>query len=294
MSFVGLVKKYLCNTYFGDKLVNAVRIRGIDESLYILPEFCRYKRDMKCPTEGMVKSRLFFENNKDRIQRNTSLLFDNESKDCYRKAIDYRVTHDFRRRPKLTGGRYFVKGIIKLDTNEVLIDGGAFVGDTVRVFRKISKNCFKKIICFEPDSYNYKMLREINDSRVVCIQKGLSDKTQKLSFFNNGSVGSKIIEEGQNNPENTVTIDVTSVDEMPECSDVTFIKMDIEGAELSALHGARKTIQNNKPKLAICLYHTDEDMLSIIEYVHELVPEYRLYVRHHSLFAAETVLYAIV
>lgn len=81
--------------------------------------------------------------------------------------------------------------------------------------------------------------------------------------------------------------------------------MDIEGAELNALKGAKETILRDKPKLAICLYHSDNDMLDIPEYIHSLVPEYKLYIRQHSeseqdnddirfgFFIIETVLYAL-
>jgi len=88
-----------------------------------------------------------------------------------------------------------------------------------------------------------------------------------------------------------ITIDTISIDALELQEKVTLIKMDIEGAELSALHGAKKTILRDKPKLAICLYHSDEDMIRIAEYVHEIVPEYKLYVRHHWINGAETVLY---
>ena len=74
---------------------------------------------------------------------------------------------------------------------------------------------------------------------------------------------------------------------------VTFIKMDIEGSELKALHGAEKTIMRDKPKLAISIYHKLEDILDIPAYIHHLVPEYKFYIRHYSLNAAETILYAI-
>jgi hypothetical protein len=83
------------------------------------------------------------------------------------------------------------------------------------------------------------------------------------------------------------------IDSIEECKNATFIKMDIEGAEWDALHGARETIVRNKPQLAICLYHSDEDMIRLVEYVHSLVPEYKLYIRHHSRSDVETVLYAI-
>lgn len=72
--------------------------------------------------------------------------------------------------------------------------------------------------------------------------------------------------------------------------------MDIEGAELNALKGAEKTIIKYKPKLAICIYHSNQDMVLIAEYIHNLIPDYKIYIRQHSLYpsAAETVLYALV
>ena len=71
------------------------------------------------------------------------------------------------------------------------------------------------------------------------------------------------------------------------------IKMDVEGSELDALEGAKQTILNNKPKLAVCLYHKTKDFIDIPNLIHNLVPEYKLYVRHHSFSVNETVLYAI-
>lgn len=86
---------------------------------------------------------------------------------------------------------------------------------------------------------------------------------------------------------------VDAIDNIPECADATFIKMDIEGAEQNALAGAEKTIRRNRPKLAICIYHSDEDMLDIPERVLALNMGYKLYVRHHFGTICETVLYAV-
>lgn len=68
--------------------------------------------------------------------------------------------------------------------------------------------------------------------------------------------------------------------------------MDIEGAELEALKGAAETIKKNRPRLAICLYHKDEDIVDIPQYVKELVPEYKLYIRHYNVGLIDIVLYA--
>lgn len=74
---------------------------------------------------------------------------------------------------------------------------------------------------------------------------------------------------------------------------VSFIKLDVEGAELETLKGAKNILLRNKPKLAICIYHKKEDLYEIPYYLKRLVPEYKLYIRHYSNFAHETVLYAV-
>ena len=69
--------------------------------------------------------------------------------------------------------------------------------------------------------------------------------------------------------------------------------MDIEGAEGKALDGARRSIQRFKPKLAIASYHKNDDFIVLSKKILEIEPSYKLYLRHHSVHANETVLYAI-
>lgn len=74
---------------------------------------------------------------------------------------------------------------------------------------------------------------------------------------------------------------------------VTYIKMDVEGAELKSLMGAEGVIRRSHPRLAVSIYHSDADMIDIIEYIKKQFPFYQLYVRHYTYFYADTVLYAI-
>ena len=71
--------------------------------------------------------------------------------------------------------------------------------------------------------------------------------------------------------------------------------MDIEGAEMDALKGAEQTSREQRPGLAICVYHRPEDLWNIPLYLHEICPDYRFYLRHHaSCYVAETVCYGVV
>ena len=88
-------------------------------------------------------------------------------------------------------------------------------------------------------------------------------------------------------------IKVVSLDDFLNGQEATYIKMDIEGAELKALKGAKNTITKYKPKLALCIYHKPLDIIEIPLYLKTIEPRYKFYLRHYSNFHTETVLYAI-
>lgn len=67
--------------------------------------------------------------------------------------------------------------------------------------------------------------------------------------------------------------------------------MDLEGHEMFALQGAEKIISKSKPKLAISIYHSSEDLIDIFNYVMTLRPDYKVYVRHYTEGWSETVMY---
>jgi hypothetical protein len=73
----------------------------------------------------------------------------------------------------------------------------------------------------------------------------------------------------------------------------TLIKMDIEGAEPNALEGAINTIKSRKPRLAISVYHDFRHLWQIPLLITSMVPEYKIYLRHHTSLEYETVCYAI-
>ena len=84
------------------------------------------------------------------------------------------------------------------------------------------------------------------------------------------------------------------LDDVLKNKKVTFVKMDIEGAEPQALRGAENIIRTQKPRLAICIYHDLKHLWEIPFYIKNLVPEYKIYLRHHTNLEYETVCYAII
>lgn len=176
--------------------------------------------------------------------------------------------------------------------NEVFVDVGALDGKTILDFVEWCDNKYKKIYSFEPDMGSYKATKEtiINKQiRNAVLQNiGLWSKKTKLKFCAISSNGSMVSENGSE------IIEVDKLDNIIIEEDATFIKLDIEGSELRALQGAENIIKKNKPKLAISVYKNKRDILDILVYIHNLVLEYNLYLRHYSDFEYDTVLYACV
>lgn len=184
--------------------------------------------------------------------------------------------------------QYFDK-VITLEKGEIFIDAGAFDCGTDIDFIKRCPD-YKEIIAFEPDPVQYSDCLdriEVCQMRNVKIHNaGLWNKKDTLPFLVGGASGC-VSDKG------TIMVRLDALDHILS-EGASYIKMDIEGAELKALEGARNTIMNYKPKLAICVYHKPEDIIEIPLYLHKIVPEYSFYLRHHSRTWAETVLYAVV
>ena len=94
--------------------------------------------------------------------------------------------------------------------------------------------------------------------------------------------------------KNSVPIPTSDVFRKPSFPKVDFTKIDIEGAELAALNGAEKSIRRFKPDMAITVYHSLEDFWQIPQYLDSLNLGYVFYLRHFTIHAEETVLFASV
>lgn len=178
---------------------------------------------------------------------------------------------------------------IKFSNDEVFVDAGCFACDTALIFRDNCPN-YKKILAFEPDLNNYincqNAINKENIKDIELYKCGLWDKKDVLHFVASADC-SFLSDNGE------VEVELNSLDNILNGEKATFIKMDIEGAELKALEGAKETIQKYKPKLAICIYHKPEDIVEIPLYIHSLNQNYKFYIRHYSPIEYETILYAI-
>lgn len=190
--------------------------------------------------------------------------------------------------------QYYGDDVIKLTQNESFVDAGAYNGDSILQFIAVVSGNFKQIHAFELDKGIYKSLAEaveqLDDNireKIYMYNLGIWDKYDVIRYSSLG-IGTKIDDKASELGH------VVPLDDILLNEEITFIKMDIEGAEMEALRGAESIIRLQKPKLAICIYHRPEHLWEIPLYLKRLVPEYKIYIRHHSVLEYETVCYATV
>lgn len=185
---------------------------------------------------------------------------------------------------------YFDLPNLPHEKDEIFVDAGGYDGGSSKNFAEWARS-FKHIYAFEPDPQNISVCEEtlqvIPAGKATVLPYGVWQEKGILRFRSDGTIWSSIESDGN------LRVPVTSIDEELGEEHLTFIKMDIEGSELSALKGAEQSIRNNHPKLAISIYHRPEDIFTLPALLLTYHPDYKFYLRHYSLGSVDTVLYAI-
>ncbi len=231
---------------------------------------------------------------KDNYNSMYKLLADTKSKLVFDAIIRYRTTLDlFYPTSVCTSNQWFE--FFKPGPH-VIVDGGAYNGDTAIGF---TTRCpeYKSIYLFEPcqklsDESKKRLSTKNNIHYCAC---GLSNESKMVRMENGGLPGGKILEniypmEYQNFPGNETTY-LETLDEYVK-EKITFIKLDIEGSEKKAILGAENHIRDDKPNMAIAVYHKPEDLWEIPLLIANM-GNYKFYLRHHTQFYHETVLYCV-
>ena len=173
---------------------------------------------------------------------------------------------------------------------EVFVDCGAFDGNTSVAFANWCHGEYDKIFMFEVDRFNIELckkhIRDHELKKYTLIECGVWSKKTELKLCEGSFTSSSISDKGK------VKVPVCDLDSTLENEKVTFIKMDIEGAEIEAIKGARRILARYKPRLAISVYHKPEDIIDIPLLLWEIVPEYQFCLRHYRSSRREIILYA--
>lgn len=224
------------------------------------------------------------------------LLADDKSRDVFAGLLNYRISRDdkyIRDFVDDVDTQYFERELFSID-NIVMVDCGAFIGDTVENFIKLTgRGGYKQIYSFEPDKQIYEKLNEkIKKNGWKNIKAfNLGNYKEKATLcFESGGQGTEM----SNHISSTgnIKVEVDAIDNIIH-EPVDLIKMDIEGSEYDALLGCKGLINSYKPVLSICIYHKPDDYFTLPNLIHSMNPDYKFYVRQYAFNDNETILYAI-
>lgn len=234
----------------------------------------------------------FLIDNAEALQNSFMMLEDEISRKTFINFIKQKISGDFHySQAVFQPNKYIPRDIIQLHDKEVIVDGGAFTGDTAKLFIDYVGN-FQQLFCFEPDPHNYQLLTQnINsyNKPISCHNCGLSEKDGYIPFsatFDDSSTFANIGAQG------CEYANVKALDNL-DIPAPTFIKLDVEGFELNALSGSKEIISRFKPKLAVCAYHKEDDLITLPKFIKDLNKDYKLYLRKHSYTYDDLILYAI-
>ena len=241
----------------------------------------------------------------DKYYEGYNFAYDQLADDTSRRALIDRVRYYITNQPfahRYRGPRYFPKGVQGFQSpshGEVFVDGGAHHGETVRSFIEHAEAAGVsdwKIYSFEPeirkcDHIKTKFARYGN---LEVLPMGLWSTETELTFYLSHTFSqlASFYKKIEHEDIEEITIPVTSLDaffkDKPQSDWPTFIKMEIRGAEIEALKGAKKIIKTKRPKLALSVYHEIEHSYELLRIAQEYNPDYYFYYGLNRLYAVQT------
>ena len=262
----------------------------------------------------------FYESHLHEINAARALFADEESRRVYDGIMEYKLTGrmDILRATESHPADAY-RHILHAQEFLTAADLGAYNGDSIRDLRLYAPR-LRDVIAMEPDRRNFRKLteyatalREAGDTLTVHpVQAGAWSHTATLTFHGSGNRNAGLTDEPAEAKGNilpstadnpyfgkTAEVPVTALDTVAEeifggHTHMDYIKFYVEGAEAEALLGSRAIIQRDTPALLVSAYHRSADLFRLPLLVHELNPDYKLYLRRMAGVPAWDInLYAV-
>ena len=290
LSFSAIREKYtdfIIVVSFGSSLPDVLK------SIYTLAEnYELYAPDV--PVSGETLFTLdFYKEHFAEFEQAYHLLADETSRQIYADIIRYKITGNIAYLRHATSQKDCEKELLDFDRYATFIDAGAYNGDTARKFIADCKNA-KTVYAIEPDRKNFKKLSIYAEgetaAKIIPLNFGTWSEKAFAEFAVGGNRNSAI---GSQHLKKTETVELNSVDSLG-ITNADYIKYDVEGAEKEALLGSVCTIKASYPDILLSLYHRSEDLYALPLLLHDLFPDYQMYLRRFEYVPAWDInLYAI-
>lgn len=288
---VFIVTIYNCRHSFPDTRDQFLAL-GCEQVISVIPvrwkyceSFLPYYRD-DLPEKVLTQA--------DHVREAFALFCDEPSRREFVAQVAWRLHGDFDVLGRPEPDEYFPRDVVRLTADEFFVDVGAYDGDTVRQFLRRRGSEFRRVIALEPDTQNFdKLVKYVTGLPVQLASKiqphalAASNRACRLRFSEGEGTSSAI------NGQGSTEVECIRLDDLLDGQRPTYIKMDIEGAELDAIEGCRRLLVDVCPMLAVCVYHAQDHLWKIPIAVHQIHPHYAFYLRSHMPECWETVCYAV-
>lgn len=221
---------------------------------------------------------------------------DDASRAEYVSQVRFRLDGDFDGLGHpVTHPQYLPDDLFAWAGDEWVVDGGAYDGDTLRALVQYREARAGHVFAAEPDPVNFTRLRDtiatlplpLRD-RVDARQVALASAPGVLRVEATGTAAS-----ATGAGATGLEVPADTIDRLVAGARPTYIKLDIEGAELDALAGAETTIRAHGPVLAICVYHRQDHLWRIPLMLKSWRNDYAMFLRPHNEEGWDLVCYAV-
>jgi FkbM family methyltransferase len=260
------------------------------------PLFWKYADDLLPFYLQDLPSRLLAE--RDEVARGFDLWSDEASRAEYVAQVRFRLNADFDGLPHpVRHAQYFPDDLFVWRDDEWIVDAGAYDGDTVRTIAALHGDHFAHLLAVEPDPSNFAKLQATVAglpaavrAKISCRHVAVAAAPATLHLDATGTASSATM---ATPGAGTVAVEADTIDSMTAGERPTFIKLDIEGFEIDALHGARDTIGAHAPIVAVCVYHVQDHLWRIPRLLRAWRDDYAFFLRPHNEEGWDLVCYAV-
>uniref|UniRef100_A0A7V4CPL3 FkbM family methyltransferase n=1 Tax=Fervidobacterium pennivorans TaxID=93466 RepID=A0A7V4CPL3_FERPE len=233
------------------------------------------------------------------------LLSDEKSKHIVSSWIKFRETLDIDYIVDPEEPQYFPNDLSVqnfVPQEYALLDLGAFTGDSYLFLKDKLSEYSKKLTLYagiEADQENFlKLVKTVEENetgeKVILLNTACFSKNTYIEFFKTGTDRSSYLNFSDIEVKNEkVKLIAAKLDVILRNFKFDIVKADIEGAEFECLCGMENIITNSNSVMMISIYHKPEDIYQITKFVKEKLNNHELFVRVHSSFFINTILYAI-
>ena len=248
------------------------------------------------------------------VRRALALWEDDASRTEYLAQVRFRLDGDFDGLPHpVAHPQYFPDDLYEWTRDEWIVDGGAYDGDSVRELMRLHGDAFAHVLALEPDPANFVKLNAACaalpgpvQAKIDCRQLALASRPGTLQLDATGTAASATSAPDAAASarataaamsvalaDGAITVPAEPLDDLLDGARPTFIKLDIEGAEPDALEGARQTIVENGPVVAVCVYHRQDHLWRIPLMLRAWRSDYAFFLRPHNEEGWDLVCYAV-